>query len=170
MIAAITAVDLNNAIGCENKLLANIKEDMRFFRETTKDSIVIMGRKTWDSLPKKPLPNRINIVITHHPETIEKGTKCMTLEEVKSWLDKYSARTNNNVFIIGGETIYHELLPYCEKIYLTQIYKTFDNADAYFPKFKETEKWEIESLSKLSYDEKTDLMFNFYIYNRRTVK
>lgn len=170
MISAITAVDLNNAIGYKNKLLTSLKEDMQFFKEITKDSIVIMGRKTWDSLPKKPLPNRVNIVVTHHPESMEGNAKFMTMDEVQVWLGKYGAKTSNDIFIIGGETIYRKLLPYCERIYLTQIYNKFEEADAYFPKFIETQKWEMKTMSNLKYDEASDLQFKFFVYDRRTVE
>ena len=165
MIAAIVATDLTNGIGFKNKLLVNIKEDLQYFKALTTSNIVIMGRNTYESLPKKPLPNRVNIVITHHPETIEGNAICMDLDEVKAWLKKYGTKTANNIFVIGGEQIYKELLPYCERVYLTKIYKKFDEVDAYFPDITASAEWGLSSTSEGK--EENGIDYQFRIYDRK---
>lgn len=149
MIAAIASVDLNMGIGYKNNLLTHIPEDMRFFKERTEGSIVIMGRRTWESLPKKPLSNRINIVITHTPECDATGVLYSTLDNIKVLLKQ---KISSNIFIIGGSTIYKELLPFCDTIYLTKIYKEY-LADTYFPSIdnswkisKESGKYEYQTI------------------------
>jgi dihydrofolate reductase len=135
MIAAIAAVDNNWGIGYNGNLLASIPEDLKYFKELTNNKVVVMGRKTWDSLPRKPLPNRINFVITRNP----KEDYEITLEELKTWLNF----TKKDVFIIGGGQIYEELLPFCEKVYITKIYKAFENVDTYFPNLDKNFNWKI---------------------------
>ena len=89
MISAIVAVDNNWGIGFNGDLLEHIPEDLKYFKELTSGGVVIMGRKTWDSLPKKPLPNRVNIVITSNPKEDEENVKYMTLEEAKAYAVVY---------------------------------------------------------------------------------
>lgn len=133
MISAIVAVDENNGIGYKNKLLCNIKDDLKHFKETTTNSMVVMGRKTWDSLPNKPLPNRVNIVITNSVEcsTFIDGAIFMPLHTLKRHIDDFHEKSD--IYIIGGSQIYNELISYCDYIHLTKIYKSFENVDTYFP-------------------------------------
>lgn len=98
MIAAIVAVDINWGIGCGGNLLVDIPEDKKFFREKTKDSIVIMGRKTWDSLPIKPLPNRINYIISRNSFSVGENSHVITLEEAIQIIK--STTKEEKVFII----------------------------------------------------------------------
>ena len=149
----IVAVDSNWAIGKENKLLVSIPQDMKFFRETTKGKVVAMGRKTLESFPGgQPLKNRVNVkdtVIVH------------TIEEMVDELKKYDSE---DIFVIGGESIYRQLLPYCTKAYITKIDHAYD-ADTYFPNLDEDPEWEMTKIS----DEQTyfDLEYVFTIYERR---
>jgi dihydrofolate reductase len=112
MISAIVAVDENWGIGYQGNLLANIPDDLKRFKELTTDNIVVMGKTTWESLPKKPLPNRVNIVIDYieqsscHPNVFFKN-----LENTKSFINLNS---NLNFFIIGGGSIYKQLLSICD--------------------------------------------------------
>lgn len=128
-ISMIAAIGKNFELGKGNDLIWHFKEDMKFFKETTIGNTVIMGRKTFESLPKA-LPNRRNIVITtnanYHPVGAEIATG---IEEA---LDKCKGE---NVFIIGGGKIYTEFLPYAQKLYLTEIEDTCEDADTFFPKF-----------------------------------
>jgi len=107
MISAIVAVDNNWGIGFNNDLLERIPEDLQRFKSLTTDNIIIMGRNTWDSLPIKPLPNRITIVITSKPEepinTDNAQVLFYNMEQVKDWL----MTTSYDVFICGGESIYN---------------------------------------------------------------
>lgn len=149
MIAAIVAVDSNFGIGFNGELLERIPDDLKRFKQLTDDTTVIMGRKTWDSLPKKPLPNRFNIIVTSQEcEDNDIDIKHSTMEEVKSFLE---LDLGIPVFIIGGGMIYRELLPYCQEVYLTRILKSHDNVDTYFPNLDEMDEWEQDECSE-TYD------------------
>ena len=139
MVASIVAVDNNWGIGRNGDLLVNIPEDKKFFKNKTSGSIVIMGRKTWDSLPIKPLQNRKNYVISRTQSDGDANFISMD-----SALELIKTEKKSNIFIIGGGQIYEKLLPYCDKVFLTKIYKTFDS-DTFFPNI-ENENWKcIES-------------------------
>ena len=154
----IVAVDSNWAIGKENKLLVSIPQDMKFFRETTKGKVVAMGRKTLESFPGgQPLKNRVNVVLTTDKNYKVKDTVIVhTIEEMVDELKKYDSE---DIFVIGGESIYRQLLPYCTKAYITKI------DHAYFPNLDEDPEWEMTKIS----DEQTyfDLEYVFTIYERR---
>mgnify|MGYP004457001829 CR=1 FL=1 len=106
MISAIVSVDENMGIGANGKLLVSYPEDMKFFKDTTIGHIVVMGRKTWDSLPKKPLPNRLNIIITSHPEKSDDiNINFITMEDFLDNLE-YLDAGDKEIFIIGGASIY----------------------------------------------------------------
>lgn len=162
MIAAIVAVDSNFGIGFNGELLERIPDDLKRFKQLTDDSTVIMGRKTWDSLPKKPLPNRFNIIVTsqeHEDNDID--IKHSTMDEVKAFLE---LDFGIPVFVIGGGMIYRELLPYCQEVYLTRIFKEHENVDAYFPNLDEMEEWVCEDSSEIqSYD---NIEYQYQLYRR----
>ncbi len=170
MIAAIVCADENWAIGCNNELLVRIPEDMKFFKEKTSNNLIIMGRKTYDSINNKPLQNRTNCIITSKVNLIKHDSNddCyfMDMRYVKEFLLPAFPKCLD-VFIIGGGTIYKELLPYCEKIYLTKILNKYDNADTYFPNLENIPEWEIESVSEVK--EYRDIKYQFYTYNRRDI-
>lgn len=133
----IVAVDEKWGIGKDNDLLISIPEDMKFFRTITKNSIIIMGRKTLESFPNgKPLKNRENIVLTKS-NIKEDVTIFNSIEDVLNYV-----KNKENVFVIGGGSIYKQLLPYCEKAYVTKIKKDF-NADVFFPNLDEKDDWEL---------------------------
>lgn len=128
-ISMIAAVGRNLELGKANDLIWHFKEDMKFFKQTTIGNTVIMGRKTFESLPK-PLADRQNIVITNNKNyTAEGADVVFSLDEA---LEKCK---NENVFIIGGGKIYGEFLPRASKLYLTEINDTCADADTYFPAF-----------------------------------
>lgn len=160
MVSAIAAVDNNYGIGYKNELLCHIKEDLKYFKRLTTKNVVVMGRKTWDSLPKKPLPNRINIVITNSvkSKTLIDGAIFITLSAFKNLLKEI--RREYNIFIIGGAQIYKELLPYCDYAYITRIYKSFENVDTYFPKLNKS--WTV--LDKKPIETQNDIEYQFCIY------
>lgn len=139
MIAAIVCVDKHFGIGSCGQLLESYPEDMTFFKEKTSGNIVVMGRKTWDSLPKKPLSNRFNIVITSSSTISPNSTAFLKLNEFIKWLPKLK-EGKQDIYIIGGASIYKQLLPYCDKIYMTMIPKVYENADTFFPQL-ESDEW-----------------------------
>lgn len=163
MISAIVAMDENNGIGFNGQLLEKIPEDLRRFKLLTQEKIVVMGRKTWDSLPKKPLPNRLNIIISNKIKIIDTFTISMSIKEIKSRLKYASKDQDEEWFIIGGGQIYNELFPFCDRIYITKIYKKYENVDTYFPNIDE-QKWNIVHQSEiLTYN---NLQYQFLTYDR----
>ena len=164
MISAIVAVDENWGIGFNGELLEKIPEDMKFFKETTTGHVVVMGRKTWDSLPKKPLPERTNIIISN------KGNLLLENEAIRLKLDDLLlgiAYFEDDIFVIGGGQIYKELLPFCDRIYVTKIFKSHENVDTYFPDLDEPEMWDTW---KVTYQSEVkvynDIMYQFLTYDR----
>ncbi len=132
-INIIAAHDSKLGIGKDNNLLWDISEDMKHFKTNTMNKIVIMGRKTWDSLGKwKPLPNRVNIVVTRNKSfTCEADQVCNSLEEALEKAQKYK----KPIFIIGGGMLYSEGMKFADKLYLTRVEGDFE-ADTFFPEYK----------------------------------
>ena len=161
----IVAVDKNWAIGKDNKLLVSIPADMKFFRETTKGNIVIMGRKTLESFPQsQPLKNRVNIVISSNPDY--KVKDAIVVHSVEEAIEE-SKKHEGEVYVIGGESIYRAMLPYCKTALVTKIDHAYA-ADAYFPNLEEEEGWELTGET----EEQTyfDLEYVFTRYENNTVK
>ena len=158
----IAAVDKNWAIGKDNKLLANIPEDMKYFREMTTGGVVVMGRKTLESFPnKKPLPKRTNIVMTKDRSyKVEGAIIVHDTEELEAALKDYDTQ---DVFCIGGGSIYKLLEPMCDTAYITKIDFAYD-ADTYFPDLDSSGDWKMVEES----EEKTcfDLIYTFTKYVR----
>ena len=159
----IVNVDSNWAIGYRGKLLVSIPEDMKFFRSETTGKVVVLGRKTLDTFPGgQPLKNRTNIILTRNPNYQVKGAIiCHSVGEVLEELKKYNSE---DVYIIGGDSIYKEFLPYCDVAHVTRTDHVYD-ADAWFPNLEEDPAWVLTGES----EEKTyfDLEFRFCRYERR---
>ena len=158
----IVNVDKNWAIGLGSKLLVRIPQDMKYFRSMTTGHVVVMGRKTLESFPEsKPLPNRVNIVLTRDQGYQAPGAvEVHSMEELKEELKKYSGE---EIFVIGGGQIYRELLPLCDKAYVTKVDRAFD-ADVYFPDLDQDPQWKMTKVS----EEQTyfDLEYVFAVYER----
>ena len=159
----IAAVDKNWAIGRNNKLLVSIPDDMKFFRETTTGKVVVMGRKTLESFPgKKPLKNRVNIVLTSdNSYQVDGAVIVHDMDELHEELKKYDSQ---DIYVIGGESIYRQLLDECDVAHITKIDFSYE-ADAWFPNLEEDPEWVLTGES----EEKTyfDLEFRFCRYERR---
>ena len=159
----IVNVDSNWAIGYRGKLLVSIPEDMKFFRSETTGKVVVLGRKTLDTFPGgQPLKNRTNIILSHNPDYKVKGAiVCHSVEEVLEELKKYD---EENIYIIGGESIYRQMLPYCDVAHVTKIDHAYE-ADAYFPDLDSDPEWEITADS----DEQVyfDITYQFLKYERK---
>ena len=134
-ISMIAAVGKNLELGKNNDLIWHFKEDMKFFKETTMGHPVIMGRKTFESLPKA-LPGRKNIVISANPEYKADGAEVVTSVEEAI---KLAEAENTDVFVLGGGRIYAEFLPYADNLYLTEINAECPDADIYFPDFNKSD-------------------------------
>ena len=158
----IVAVDKNWAIGKNNRLMWSIPADMKFFRETTRGNVVIMGRKTLESVPQgQPLKNRVNIVITRNPGYKVKGAVVVhSVEEAVEEARKYEGE----IYVIGGESIYREMLSLCDTAFVTKIDHAYD-ADTYFPNLDQDEEWRMTKIS----EEQTcfDLEYYFTVYEKR---
>lgn len=158
----IAAADRNWAIGNKNQLLVQIPSDMRRFRELTTNQIIVMGRKTVATLPSgMPLPARENVILSRDKGYSVRGAKVFhSVEQLVSYADS----TDKEVFVIGGESIYRQLLPYCDEAYITKLDYSYE-ADAHMPNLDEDEEWECVSES----EEQTcfDLEFTFRVYKRR---
>lgn len=121
----IVAIDSAGAIGKDNALLCHLPADLKHFKELTMGYPVVMGRKTWESLPKKPLPGRTNYVITSS-NTIDQAIVIHDVKDVLNMIDR-------EFFVIGGASVYQQFLPYAHKLYITRIHHTFKYADVFFP-------------------------------------
>lgn len=170
MLSMIVATDLDGAIGNKGDLLYHIPEDLKRFKELTTGHTIIMGRKTFESLPnQKPLPNRLNIVITRYPsifmaEHKDEDIYSLSLDGLKSLIESCP---NEEIFVIGGAEIYTQLMPYVDKIYLTKIYDNEKEADTFidisFYKFKMVYK----SKLKYNWDNEDGIPYQFIDYIRK---
>ncbi len=159
----IAAVDRNWAIGLGNKLLVRIPNDQKMFREETTGKVVVLGRKTLETFPNGlPLPNRTNIILTTNRDfAVRGGIVVHSIDELLEELKKYQTE---NVYIIGGESIYKQMLPYCDVAHITKIDYSYD-ADAYFPNLDEMPEWEVTADS----EEQTyfDIEYTFVKYEKK---
>ncbi len=158
----IVAVDENWAIGLKNKLLVRIPSDQKFFRQETTGKVVVLGRKTLETFPGGlPLKNRTNIILsTDRNYKVKDAVVVHSIPELLEELKQYDSK---DVYIIGGESIYRQMLPYCDTAHVTKIYHSYE-ADTYFPNLDELPEWEITATS----EEQTyfDLEFEFIKYER----
>ena len=159
----IVAVDNNWAIGNKNELLVRIPNDHKHFREETTGKVVVLGRKTLDTFPQgMPLQNRTNIILSKNPEFKVKGAK--VVDSVEALLKELKKYDSEDIYIIGGESIYKQLLPYCDVVHVTKIDHVYE-ADTYFPNLDEMDEWEItEDSDELTY---FDLAYQFLKYERK---
>jgi dihydrofolate reductase len=161
MISIIVAIAEDNGIGNKNGLLWHLPEDLKRFRMLTLGNTIIMGKKTWESLPKRPLPGRKNIVITDDPgDHFEGSITAFSIEDAISRCAK-----TDEVFIIGGGSIYRQFMPVADRLYITHIHKK-EEADTWFPVIDPGtwEPVEIEEHKQLS---ETDIPYTYIIYHRR---
>ncbi len=130
----IAAVDEKLGIGYNGKLLAHIPEDLKRFKQLTTGHTIIMGRKTWESLPKKPLPDRKHIVITRQKNFTSAHEQVFVVQSIENAFELCEKQHAQKVFIIGGGEIYALALPYTDILELTHIHQTFE-ADTFFPQY-----------------------------------
>ena len=159
----IVAADNNWAIGNKDKLLVSIPNDQKHFREETTGKVVVLGRKTLSTFPQGlPLKNRTNIILSRNPQyTVKDAMVVHSLEELLEKLKKYPSE---DIYIIGGESIYRQMLPYCDTAHVTKIDHAYQ-ADTYFPDLDKDPEWEITADS----DELTyfDIPYRFLRYERK---
>jgi len=161
-ISFVVAASENNAIGKDNQLLWNLPNDMRFFKNTTWGSVVIMGRKSFESMGKA-LKGRINIVITRQEDW--KAEDAIVAKDIKDAVKKAEAANCKEIYIIGGGEIYKQSLDIVNKIYLTRVHTTVEG-DTYFPELDKS-KWELTSSEDFKKDEKHQYDYSFQIFDRK---
>ena len=165
MIIGIVAVDRNDAIGKGGKLPWHYSADMKFFKETTTGNAVVMGRKTWLTL-KKPLPNRLNIVLSRQAE-IDLPDSVVVLRDVDSVLST-AKNLSSDLYVIGGEQVYRSFLPHIEKWIVTRVPLTVEDADAFVPQnylegFREVSSKELEpNLVAYYYERRPPIELNIW--------
>lgn len=161
----IVAVDKNWAIGNQNKLLVSIPNDQKMFRNETIGKVVVLGRKTMETFPGgQPLAKRTNIILsTDKNYKVKDAVVVHSVDELLEELKKYPSE---DVYIIGGESVYKQMLPYCDTAHVTKIDHAYE-ADTYFPNLDEDEAWEVVAVS----EEQTyfDIAYEFVKYQRVTV-
>lgn len=159
----IVAVDNNWAIGNKNELLIRIPNDHKHFREETTGKVVVLGRKTLETFPQGlPLKNRTNIILSSDPDyRVKDAIVVHSLEELLEELANYR---DEDIYVIGGDSVYRQLLPYCNVAHVTRIDHEYE-ADAYFPNLDRDEGWEITADS----EEQTyfDIPYQFLKYERK---
>ncbi len=161
MISIIVAISEDYGIGYRNGLLWHLPEDLKRFKKLTLGHTVIMGKKTWESLPRKPLPGRKNIVITDVPdEIIEFSTTAYSIEDALS-----KCGNDDEIFIIGGGSIYRQFMPVADRLYITHIHKK-TSADIFFPNI-DPDLWEPIEKEEHSKDENSDIPYTYVIYQRK---
>lgn len=161
-IAIIVALDEQNGIGRKGGLLCHLPADLKHFRELTTGHTIIMGRNTYESLPKGALPNRTNIVITSGRVNNYPG--CIVVRSVDEALD--CCKNDETAFIIGGGKLYLSTLHLADKLYLTRIHHTFEDADTFFPEFN-LEEWELVHEEVYKADKKHQYDYTFLTYMRK---
>jgi dihydrofolate reductase len=165
----IVAVDKEWGIGNKGDLLARVREDLLFFRDKTVGKTVVLGSKTLATFPGgRVLKNRTNIVLTRNPDYNPEGAVIAhSLPELLEILKEYNS---DEVFIIGGESVYRLMLPYCDTAYVTKFNKSYEK-DAYIPSLDDSGEWELAEISEPhtsnpETDTEANLSFNFCTYKR----
>jgi len=160
MISIIVAVAQNDAIGKNNDLLWHIPADMKRFKKLTLGHTLIMGKRTYQSLPVKPLSNRQSIVITDDPDDHFEG--CIMVSSIEESLKLCDP--SQETFIIGGASVYRQFLPLTDRLYLTKVHQDFEG-DVFFPVINYN-NWKLVSEENFPRDEKNDFTYSFLIYDR----
>ncbi len=166
IISMIAAVAANRVIGKNNNLVWRLPDDMKYFMQTTQNHCVIMGRKNFESIPAKfrPLPNRVNIIVTTQTEYTAEG--CIIANTIKEALNYAESQNEQEVFIIGGGQIYSQSMPLTQKLYLTEVNNEFDG-DTYFPEYDKG-NWRETSRIHHRKDDRHLYEFDFVIYERKS--
>ncbi len=167
MISIIVAIAENYAIGKKGDLLCHMPADLKHFKEITSGKTVMMGERTFYSLPKHPLPNRRNIVLTDvHGKTFEGAEAVYSIEELVKSIKPKTNSQEEEAFVIGGGMVYRQMMPLADKLYITHIHHSWEDADTFFPEIKESE-WKLLHAEKHYADEKNPYDFTFAEYGRR---
>jgi dihydrofolate reductase len=160
-ISIIVAIAQNNAIGKDNDLLWHLSGDLKRFKELTTGHTIVMGKRTFESLPVRPLPNRKSIVITDVEG--EQIPGCVMAYSIEDAIAKFDNTDEN--FIIGGGSVYRQFMPIADKLYLTVVHKDFE-ADTFYPEIN-FDEWQAIEKQENIFDEKSGLTYSYIIYIRK---
>ena len=167
-IILIAAIGKNQELGRNNDLLWRLKSDMQFFKTLTSGHWVIMGRKSWESLPPRfrPLPNRTNAVVSRNADFSAEGGHVFS--NLQSAIDEARNSQAEKIFIIGGAQIYRQALEenVVDEMYLTHVEGSFGDADVFFPKIENVD-WKIEELGRFEMDESNEFSGTFFHYKKK---
>lgn len=161
-ISIIVAIDLNNAIGKKNHLLCHLPNDLQYFKQKTTGHSIIMGRKTFESLPNGALPNRRNIVLSKNTNLNIKNFELAN--SLQQAIDM--CKGNDEVFIIGGASLYNEAIKFAHKLYVTLIHHKFEGADTFFPTI-DTDIWQNVTVIKNLRNENNIYDHDFIVFERK---
>ncbi len=162
MISIIVAIAENYAIGKKGDLLCHMPTDLKHFKDITSGKTVMMGERTFFSLPKHPLPNRRNIVLTDVAgKTFEGAEAVYSIDEMVKCI-----QGEEEAFVIGGGMVYRQMMPLADKLYITHIHHSWEDADTFFPEIKESE-WKLLNAERHFADEKNPYNYTFATYGRR---
>lgn len=162
MISIIVAIAENYAIGKKGDLLCHMPADLKHFKDITSGQTVMMGERTFFSLPKHPLPNRRNIVLTDVAgKTFEGAEAVYSIDEMVKCI-----QGEEEAFVIGGGMVYRQMMPLADKLYITHIHHSWEDADTFFPEIKESE-WKLLNAERHFADEKNPYDYTFATYGRR---
>lgn len=162
MLSIIVAIAENYAIGKNGNLLCHLPADLKHFKETTSGKTVLMGERTFFSLPKHPLPNRRNVVLTDVTgKTFEGAESAYSIDELR-----VKVANEEEAFVIGGGMVYRQMMPLADKLYITHIHHSWEDADTFFPEIK-AEEWTLISEERHEADEHNPYAFTFAEYIRK---
>lgn len=164
MISIIAAVSDDRGLGKDNELLWHIPEDLKRFKRLTLGKCVIMGKKTWESLPRKPLPGRKNIVLTDNPdECIECSVTAYSIQDALGKCEK-----GEEVFVIGGGSVYSQFMPIADRLYITHVHRKAP-ADVWFPKI-DMRKWMLIEKDECISEDDIKIPYTYAVYGRKRPK
>jgi dihydrofolate reductase len=162
MVSIIVAIAENSAIGANNGLPWRLPNDMKRFRKLTTGHTIIMGRKTFESLPKGALPDRTNVVITKNEDAVFEN--CRVFNNLRDAIEAYAAE--DEIFIIGGASIYNQAIGFADKLYVTSVHHSVENADTFFPEI-DGDKWIMTEQETFPNDDKHLYSYTFQTYFKK---
>lgn len=152
----IVAVASDYAIGKDNRLLFSLPSDLKYFKEKTTGKVVVMGERTYRSLPKRPLPNRTNIVLSNDISFSDDGI--IIVRDMLSLFQELAKYNSDDIFIIGGASVYNQLMDYCKLAYITKVNKKVD-ADTFIENVDNKSNWKVVSTSEIQHENNLDFQF-----------
>lgn len=163
-VSIIVAIAKRRAIGAGGGIPFHISPDLRRFREITMGKPVVMGRKTFESLPNGPLPGRRNIVVTRRTDYCPEGAE--TAPSLDAALRMAAEGSPEEIMVIGGGQIYEQAMPLADRLYITEVAAHYPEADTFFP-WIDFDKWTVEEASEPHTDERTGLPYRFITFRRK---